>query len=69
MSAIKNPDGTTTNTLSDGSKDIVRLTPNPDGSLKSNYISTISPNDRTGLRAPTGKLPDNSVKAIRAANP
>ncbi len=59
-----NPDWTTTNKLSDWTTSIIRYTKNPDWSLTPKEVT-----DRTGLRAPTGVLPDNSVKAIRAANP
>lgn len=59
-----NPDWTTTNKLSDWTTSTIRYTKNTDWSLTPKEVA-----DRTGLRAPTGKLPDNSVKAIRAANP
>lgn len=45
----------------------IRVQNNADGTT-TNILSEWN-NDRTGLRAPTGKLPDNSVKAIREANP
>ena len=59
-----NPDWTTTNKLSDWTTSIIRYTKNTDWSLTPKEVT-----DRTWLRAPTGVLPDNSVKAIRAANP
>lgn len=59
-----NPDWTTTNKLSDWTTSTIRYTKNTDWSLTPKEVT-----DRTGLRAPTGVLPDNSVKAIRAANP
>ena len=59
-----NPDWTTTNKLSDWTTSTIRYTKNTDWSLTPKEVT-----DRTWLRAPTGVLPDNSVKAIRAANP
>lgn len=70
ISSVRNPDGTYTNRLSDGTTSIVRETPT--GKTTASWVpimSAVEVWDRAGLKTVTPTLPADSVAAIRAANP
>ena len=68
--STRNPDGTYTNKLSDGSTVVVREAPTGKYTAAGAQIfDAAEVGDRTGLKTVTPVTPDNSVAGIRTTNP